>query len=470
MRLLLIWAAVLVPYTLFGFFLPGEKYISPGNFVAFLISGVVLVHLFAYQTRIPAGLVGWQKPFALFLLSACVSTALSPYFSRAIARGAFQVLALTTMLCLTLALSYQVRREPGFYQILVRRILWGLSGVAILGIVQFFTFNVLRTDLGFAQLLAINDYVGGAVYKLPTELGSVFRPNSICKEPAHLGQFLGMAAGVSFIRIGILGGEMKRRIAPVVPLWAALSILACMVLTLSIISYSLMGIVLLSLAILPRRPSLRLVKSLAASLVVLAALLGLAVKLAGPTFSTKLGTVKLFFTSSQAVADEQVVTEAISAMAITSNIYVMAENLKERPVLGVGLGAHPESYLVHVPDYMRKPDRFRLNAVDAGGLLFRLLSETGCLGTAFFAAGVGLIVLRARKRILDHEPGAAEAKPLAVGITASLIGVICVFAVRWANYYDLEMWLLLALSASVPTLFGSLPRNGPRPVTAGAGT
>jgi len=109
---------------------------------------------------------------------------------------------------------------------------------------------------------------------------------------------------------------------------------------------------------------------------------------------------------------------------------------------------------------MRKPDRFRLNAVDAGGLLFRLLSETGYLGTLLFFGGVVAVVGRARRHILDSAPARADARPLAIGITASLIGVVCVFSVRWANYYDLELWLLLALSACVPILYDSLPARG----------
>ena len=448
---------MLVPYTLFGFYL-GDKYISSANVLAFAIGGVVLVDVFAYQRRIPWDLLWWQKYFALFLVSACVSTLFSPYFSGAIARGLFQVAGMGSMLCLTLALCWQVRLDPAFYGRLLKSTLWGLGVVAILGIVQFFTFNVLKTEAGFAQLMAINDYVGGDVYKLPSELGAVFRPNSICREPAHLAQFLGLGAGVCFIRIGLLGREMKRQLSGIVPLWVAVSLIGCMILTLSIIAYSLMGIVLLSLVVLPRRPSVRSLKGLAIASIILAGILLSAVKVAGPTFATKLGTVKLLFSTE--VENEGAATEAISAMAITSNIYVMAENLKERPVLGVGLGAHPESYLIHAPDYMRKPDRFRLNAVDAGGLLFRLLSETGYLGTLLFFGGVVAVVGRARRHILDSAPARADARPLAIGITASLIGVVCVFSVRWANYYDLELWLLLALSACVPILYDSLPARG----------
>lgn len=469
-RLLVIWAIVSIPYTIFGIY-TGDKYWSPGNILAFVISGAVLAHLFAFQRKVAWQAVWWHKYFLLFMLCGLASTLSSPYFSAALARAMFQFTGILNMICLCLALASEIRRDPAFLPTLTRYAMIGLGVVAVLGIVQFFTFNFLRTDAGFAQLLIFNDLAGGYVYKLPSELGTIMRPNSICREPSHLAQFLGMGAGVSLIRLGVLGKGMKADIAAAVPKWTAVSTLICFALTISVIGYLLLALVMVFLVAMSRRFSWTFIaRGAAFALIAMAGMAAMA-KFAGPKFATKVGSIRFFFSQVDA---KEIKDEYVSALAITANIDVMVQNLRARPLLGVGLGAHPASYIEKAPQYIRRPDMYRINAADAGGLLFRLLSETGLAGTACYLAGLAAIILKARGAVLGAVPFREDTPPLLIGYTASLAAVALIFFFRWGSYYDIELWALMALSACAPMLFHPRGAAAPSPglaraETAGAG-
>jgi len=96
-----------------------------------------------------------------------------------------------------------------------------------------------------------------------------------------------------------------------------------------------------------------------------------------------------------------------------------------------------------------------LNKEDAASLLIRLLSEVGILGTIAFIAGWILAVTRSRRSILASlSAGTAPnvLSSLAIGVTASMIGVGVACLARAPQYYAPWFWLPMALTASVPEM------------------
>jgi hypothetical protein len=154
--------------------------------------------------------------------------------------------------------------------------------------------------------------------------------------------------------------------------------------------------------------------------------------------------------------------EDISAIALAVNLAVMRANLARAPMLGAGLGAHPVTYDRENPGLGRLPADIvtvGLNKEDAASLLIRLLSESGILGTAAFVMGWIIAIARSRRAILARmSTGRAPEvfSALAIGLTASMIGVGVACMARAPQYYAPWFWLPMALTASVPDLMARL--------------
>ena len=154
--------------------------------------------------------------------------------------------------------------------------------------------------------------------------------------------------------------------------------------------------------------------------------------------------------------------EDLSAIALAVNLAVMRTNLARDPMLGAGLGAHPVTYDRENPGLGRLPvdlASIGLNKEDAASLLIRLLSESGILGTVAFIAGWIFAVTRSRRCILANINGRLEPdifSSLAIGVTASMIGVGVACMARAPQYYAPWFWLPMALTASVPDLMARL--------------
>ncbi len=110
-------------------------------------------------------------------------------------------------------------------------------------------------------------------------------------------------------------------------------------------------------------------------------------------------------------------------------------------------------WIVHVPD------AYGLNQEDAAGLLIRLLSETGLVGTILFLTGWLVLVVRARqaiqKALTFHVKNSLQPSPVlaaAIGLTAACIGLFVTFLLRSPAYFDPRLWVLMALTAAVPPL------------------
>ncbi len=85
-----------------------------------------------------------------------------------------------------------------------------------------------------------------------------------------------------------------------------------------------------------------------------------------------------------------------------------------------------------------------LKADDAASLLFRLVSETGVIGTSLFLFALGNIIYRARKLIMSPltEP---RSKTIAIALAASCVGMFEIYLTRTGHYYDPVFWVLIAL-------------------------
>jgi hypothetical protein len=134
----------------------------------------------------------------------------------------------------------------------------------------------------------------------------------------------------------------------------------------------------------------------------------------------------------------------VSAVTILANRVVAEENLKLRPLLGGGLGSHPVAYDKFSPFMPGFAEEIEgLNAQDASGLLLRLLSETGVLGTLFFLWALWypawrlLAVLRTTNQRALIAVGAATA--------SSYAGLLLGFLVRYGAYFDICFWFIYAI-------------------------
>ena len=164
--------------------------------------------------------------------------------------------------------------------------------------------------------------------------------------------------------------------------------------------------------------------------------------------------------------------EDLSAIALAVNLSVMRANLARAPMLGAGLGAHPVTYDRENPGLGRLPAEIvtvGMNKEDAASLLIRLLSESGILGTFAFIAGWMLAVARSRRFILasigtDSAPNVFLS--LAIGVTASMVGVGVACLARAPQYYAPWFWLPMALTASVPELLSRIEEAARRPGNA----
>jgi hypothetical protein len=332
-----------------------------------------------------------------------------------------------------------------------------LGVVALIGIVQF----ILANGLGHPEMLEfgfLNRWAGGNVWYNRGSLDGIIRANSILQEPSALGMVLGTVAGVALIRVGIAGAAMRDAICEVISGWAAILIIAGFAVTVSLIDFMLLLIVSASIWMVSRKISVGAIAGLLAAIVVAGAVAYSAIISTLPDIIEKISSMGSITSDDLRVER----AEDISAIALAVNLAVMRANLARAPMLGAGLGAHPVTYDRENPGLGRLPADIvtvGLNKEDAASLLIRLLSESGILGTAAFVMGWIIAIARSRRAILARmSTGRAPEvfSALAIGLTASMIGVGVACMARAPQYYAPWFWLPMALTASVPDLMARL--------------
>ena len=409
--------------------------------------------------------VGWMWPFVAFLLVAIFSLLTSPYRSGALIKGAVQVVGIVTMLLAVLALNRLVDDRKSFLAEMLRLNSVVLGWIGILAIVQFGVNNIVRFELVSFKILQL--FGGGTGWRPPGMIGALFRANSVVGEPAHMATFLCMGAGLAFMRLGGLG--MGPRNAPLVrkvmPQWAAIGIIGGFVTSLSLVGYLGLAIALAGTSITwfvtrSRQVKTRGRMTRSAKLRILGvALAAMMIPLiAGGSLVEKLATVGSIYDNPGLAEDaglsgtSEFVSQGgnrLSALALAVNAGVMIENLKMRPLIGVGIGAHPIAYDRNVPDYVTLiPALVNMNKDDAGALFTRLLSETGFLGPILFS-GAGLWVpwrgLCAARLCSNFAGiGAESVAPVLAAVTGSWLAVFILYLARLGLYYSGVFWLSLS--------------------------
>jgi hypothetical protein len=449
---------VTLPLDAFGRVVGGHL-ITPSDIVCALIAMPTLGRLTTRRYVIHARGDKALIAFMLFIVLGTISMIVSPDAPQILGKGLFQVCGVAIKILVCVAMINEVSQRPVLFSGYIRLSVMMLAVVALIAIAQFGMANILghphALEFGF-----LNNWAGGNVWYSRGSLDGMARASSILQEPSALGMVLGLGAGVSLIRIGLIGVSHRAAISSIVPLWAAASILGGFIATVSAIDFLLLFVVAASLWTIARRIGAGVLVSLMVSVVAFVVVVYSASSAALPQLREKLGALSAI-TSDDLQLNS---AEDLSAITLAVNLNVMWTNLAMDPTLGAGLGAHPLTYERQNPGLGLLPAdivREGLNKEDAASLITRLLSETGVLGTLAFIAGWLFALARSRRFILasiaaDRPPDAFMA--LAIGITASMIGVGLACMVRAPQYYAPWFWLPMALTASVPALMERVER------------
>jgi hypothetical protein len=168
----------------------------------------------------------------------------------------------------------------------------------------------------------------------------------------------------------------------------------------------------------------------------------------GDYLSEKARTVGLVAESIDSVS--RIDTIELSAVTILANRIVAEQNFLLNPLLGGGIGSHPVAYEKYSP--FREEGIEGVNAQDASGLLLRLMSETGLLGTGIL---LFVLIYPIWKTVLLAKDRYNE--PIAIviyALCASYAGLLFGHLARYGAYFDLGLWFSFGL------LLGLLGNNG----------
>lgn len=459
MSVLLAMLFVTLPLDAFGRVVGGHL-ITPSDVICAIIAIVTIQRLAMRRYIIDAIADKSMLAFMGFIFLGTVSMIVSPESPQILGKGFAQVCGIAIKVLVCVAMINEVSRRPVLFSGYIR-----LSGIvlaitALIAVAQFGLANVLgrhdALEFGF-----LNNWAGGNVWYSRGSLDGMARASSILQEPSALGMVLGLGAGVSLIRLGVIGRIQRTAISPIVPMWVAASILGGFVASVSLIDFLLLFIVAASLWTIARSIGAGALVGLMVSVTVSAAVVYAASSAALPQLREKLGALSAI-TSDDLQLNS---AEDLSAITLAVNLNVMWTNLARDPILGAGLGAHPVTYERQNPGLGLLPAdivREGLNKEDAASLIIRLLSESGVLGTLAFIAGWLFATARSRRFILRRIAGGRPPDAfvaLAIGITASMIGVGLACMVRAPQYYAPWFWLPMALTASIPGLIARVERE-----------
>lgn len=149
-------------------------------------------------------------------------------------------------------------------------------------------------------------------------------------------------------------------------------------------------------------------------------------------------SVALFFTSNPTSAD--INKTNLSTYALYSNFRVTKKTVGSNPILGSGIGSYEYSYDRYINEVIPESpirDRYQLNKKDANSLVFRLLAETGLLGTFLFLFFI--VVHRLTFSAIVHNYGYLWA------LNNGIFVVILLRLLRQGHYTSLGFVLILLL-------------------------
>ena len=228
--------------------------VTPADVVGLAIALLTIERLVTRRYRLHPSVDKSIVAFALFLFVGTLSVILSDDFPQIVTKGFVQVAGVAIMLLACIATMNEVARRPVLFAGYLRLAVIVLAIVALIGVAQFVLANALGHP-GLLEFGFLNRWSGGNVWFNFGSVDGMVRANSIMQEPSALGMVLGTVAGVALIRLGLRGGSHRDVLRKVIPLWAAISIVAGFVVTFSLIDFFLLMVVAGSLWMVSRRIS-----------------------------------------------------------------------------------------------------------------------------------------------------------------------------------------------------------------------
>ena len=388
----------------------------------------------------------------LFLVLGALSTAQTIYGAPAIQRGVINMSAMLAMVLMALVVKQALIQWPHLFPHLVRIIAITTGVAGLTAIFQSFVSNVLLQPQLF-DMSFINVLVGQNWWRA-APMGGLVRAQGIYGEPSALAAFMGMAFGLALMRLGFLGPKYRSDLQAVVPAWTAASVLGSVILSFSAVGYA--GLFAAYLGALASRVTftVRSIVVMVIGSVAAASILVVAALQAGDGIRDRFVDLAVFSQLGNAEQTGPMDRDTnVSVQVLFLNAYVTLQNLSANPWLGAGVGAHPFAYDAFVPQLPMASTAARLNAMDAGALGLRLLSETGILGTAMFTVAVLAAWFRVRRVVLARNSSLdPRLKALALALNSGLAGLFVAKMARGPSYYGAEFWTLFALCVAIPAL------------------
>ncbi|HDR9251113.1 hypothetical protein [Burkholderia vietnamiensis] len=438
-----------IPYYTVGRYF-GGSYVNITQLIMLSLAMLGFLRLFLSQGRGPAFGAGTRLTVCVFFASIILGLVLSPYGDKVLTKGGIQIGGICVALLMSAIISREISRKPTLLVKIAEISVKSFGFFALFAIVQFVVWNVTRNTniLGFDFL---NVMSGGDIWRGGGSIGPFVRANSWASEPAHFTRYLGFVLSFAFARLGLMGRSAKQAMRRIVPIWAAICIVAGF-----FVAFSILGLIQLvvTVAILftfggKIKPKTIVVGLVSVSIIGLSIILF--AKMAGPQFESKLNTMSLLWNPDAGIGGKHVETEQITALAVSSNLQVAIENLKQDILFGGGVGSHGFAYDQFAPGVVfLNRTLYRLNADDAAGLGARLLSETGVIG---FVSFISIFIFASRKSRRDvlRTAGGAPLDTIALirlCFVISLLSVLFMYILRSGQYFDPLLYVLLGIVAS----------------------
>ena len=463
------------PFVACGFLVPfftvGTFYFGPYISIQYAAMAIAaLLGLLAELLR--------QRPYAsrgmlrfafgvllVFLIALAVGLATSPHKMQDIgSKAAIQIAGLVVAILFAVHAALRAAKDSRFTIAVLRAATLALGIVGALGVAQFALANVFDAP-SLLRFDWLNTIAGGRIWNDPPQSPLVVRANSIASEPSHFARMMAFALGFAVLRVGMLGPSAQSAIAPIMPRATAYVVLLSVLFASSLLALVEFVVVIAFTYALAARWDASSLARLFIRATPLVAVGALFVSTIGEEVLAKFWSLERLVLPQTDLADAH--TVELSALAVLVNRVVMEGNLSLSPMLGGGIGSHPVAYDLLGPGFIAATSGLAgLNAEDASGLLIRLLSETGTLGAILFLSVmltpiVAALALRGRLGYLT-----ASDRFLVVGLVSSFAATLAACMGRSGSYFDLSLWLLLALTLGtlcrMSSRHGAMDKQSPR--------
>ena len=389
-----------------------------------------------------------ERYLLLFFMVAVASFVIGVIFFRfegQEVKGIKQLIGLFAMVLLFFAVHRCINRADEFIGI-VRFLFYGMCCLAFLGLWQFLAFNFTNirflADWSWAE--GLNPSIGGG-WRIAGEMWGLYRAHSFAPEPAHYAMMLTSIIGLVFVRMFPLKGFRHagwKSLLPSVPI--CISIFIGYILSFSILAM-ISIVIVVSAYYLLFSANKSIMAKVAVTILLFFLIFMVMDSVTEGGIIRKLATLKMIIP----FVDKDITPEAISALALASNLEVGLKSLQTNPFTGWGVGGHPFAFVEHAPPWAAlDPLIVTLNIEDAGSLTLRLISETGLIGFFLFLLFIYEIIYRALRAINKAKGNVLT--PMCIGVLISTIGVVSMVMLRYGSYYPLVFWMSLGLTSTIP--------------------